>query len=252
MASTAKKLVPLACLASNQQLHGLQTGLVILNLPLCGMVETFKTLWNSASVKLCADGGANRLFDLLTDDQDQYVPNIISGDLDSVRSEVLDWYRKKGVEIVHTPDQDKTDFTKAVEILCSRQEKYQLNQLVAFNAFGGRIDQTLGNINTLFNAREMTDRPLYLMSEDSLACLLEPGEHLIDVTTGMEGHWCGLLPVGGKCSCITTTGLKWNLTQSVLEFGSLVSTSNTYDGSGTVTVKTNSTVLWTMGIKQTS
>ena len=37
---------------------------------------------------------------------------------------------------------------------------------------------------------------------------------------------CGLLPVGGRCDAVWTSGLRWNLRGSALEFGGMVSSSN--------------------------
>lgn len=45
------------------------------------------------------------------------LPDLISGDFDSIHPELLKLYESLSVTIVPTPDQNETDFTKAVRVL---------------------------------------------------------------------------------------------------------------------------------------
>ncbi|CAI5969822.1 unnamed protein product [Closterium sp. NIES-65] len=98
------------------------TSLVILNFKLPAFTPI---LWQQAgSLRLCADGGVNRLYDELPgmfpgEDPDdvrrRFVPHIIKGDLDSARPQVLAFYKQLGAEIVDmSKDQDTTDLHKCI------------------------------------------------------------------------------------------------------------------------------------------
>lgn len=57
-------------------------------------VALAKRFWDRCEYRICADGGANRLFDgLSAEDRVRYVPDAVKGDLDSVRADVRAFYR---------------------------------------------------------------------------------------------------------------------------------------------------------------
>ncbi|XP_023771884.1 thiamine pyrophosphokinase 1 isoform X1 [Lactuca sativa] len=219
-------------------------------------------LWQHAKIRLCADGGANRLFDnmpeLCSDEhsvsviQERYKPDVIKGDMDSIRPDVLNFYKNLGTMIVdNSDDQDTTDLHKCIAYVLdfvSDDDKSNLCILVA-GALGGRFDHEMGNINSL--CRFSTTR-IVLLSDDCLIQLLPSNRHhQIHIHSSVEGPHCGLIPIGAPSGSSTTTGLQWNLDNTEMRFGGLVSTSNIVKGE-IVSVRSDSDLLWTITIKNQS
>ena len=106
---------------------------VILN----GQMPTDDTIINqitNSDYIIAVDGSANKLFDL------EIIPDVIIGDLDSLQN-----IKNKHIELVETPDQNKTDFRKTLEWCI---EKNILN-ISIFGISGESEDHFLGNYYTL-------------------------------------------------------------------------------------------------------
>ncbi|KAI6044710.1 thiamine pyrophosphokinase [Pisolithus marmoratus] len=194
-------------------------GLIILNQPFSR--NLLDMLWKASSWHCCADGGANRLFDLLPDDlRCSYVPDLIKGDLDSLRANVRDYYASKD------HDQNSTDLMKCIQ---SIQEKEKLEnreyEIIILGGLGGRLDHTVHTLSYVHKLRR-TRKKVFVITDDNISWVLDEGQHRIPIDHEILGPTCGLLPMGVDSTILTTTGLRWNLTEAESSFDGLVSTSN--------------------------
>jgi len=210
-------------------------------------------LWNAARLKVTVDGGTTVWQNLLNkygSKVSKQVPDLITGDFDSAEMSHVEHFRGLGATVANTPDQDHTDFTKALIELHERRVD-KLEAVVAFIEAGGRVDHLMGNFQTLALASDLAPSlpPVFLCSSNSISWLLKPGKHAIVVPSPVPEH-CGLIPMDGK-ALVSTSGLKWNLTNQHLRFGELVSTSNSFSlESKEVFVETDSLLLWTMDMPE--
>ena len=236
-------------------------------------------LWHRCERRYCADGGANRLFDdmprLFPDHHPDavraaFVPDVIVGDLDSVRPEVLAYYRDAGARCVDlSADQDSTDLHKAVTHMVDSAWRVSQgtgnglgrviagkgwlmeHRIFAVGALGGRFDQTMSSVSA---AHEFGDAHVVLIGAHSMAFVV-PARTRVTIVPDVahEGPTCGLIPVCGAAKNVRTSGLRWNLTGGGLEMGRLISTSNALDVDGTdgeVRIETDAPLLWTTDVSR--
>ncbi|KAG6329796.1 hypothetical protein ID866_9295 [Astraeus odoratus] len=262
-----------------------QRALVILNQPFSQ--DLLHTLWATCSWRCCADGGANRLFDLLGEvDPDEkhdirslYIPDLIKGDLDSLRADVRDHYVSKGVTVIQDHDQDSTDLMKCIQFIQEKEAKEEQEASVQFlvrargvhmfslaqyeiiilGGLTGRLDQTVHTLSYLHKLRKAR-RKVFVATDDNIAWVLDEvftidktritaeeiqGKHRILIDHDRMGPTCGLLPVGVESTTLTTSGLRWNLDNAESSFNGLMSTSNhLVPEEQFVTIKTSKPIWW--------
>ena len=129
-----------------------RVSLIILNTPPSEeKLNVFNKLWSISNIKVCADGGANRLYYQLSNGY-KLIPDYITGDLDSIDEEVRDFYASKRVNIIKVECQDSTDLEKALNRVKKIEEEsnFPFDTVYIYGAFGGRFDHEMGNINCLY------------------------------------------------------------------------------------------------------
>ncbi|KAH9928620.1 thiamine pyrophosphokinase, vitamin B1-binding domain-containing protein [Fomitopsis serialis] len=180
----------------------------------------------------------NRLYDVLT----EVDAGGSRGDLDSLRDD--------GVPVVYDPDLYATDLMKCIRALEERDAAEGIqSDLIILGGLSGRLDQTVHTLSLLHKRRSGRMR-IFAATDDNLAWVLDSGTHHIPVNHDVFGPTCGLLPVGIDSTVLTTTGLRWNLTDAESSFGGLVSTSNhLVPEEKVVTITTSKPIWWTMELR---
>lgn len=234
--------------------------LIILNTPMEKL--PIHQLWSCTGVRICADGGANRLYYRFSNDQerDRYIPDFIVGDFDSLREEVRQYYLQKGTVVLPQYSQYSTDFMKAIKIALlahssgkealykSMNEEDGLEQLLEkyeqaepFTAYvaggvSGRFDQTFHSINQLYYClAKHPDIRIFFVSDSDLIFLVPAGTTYVKFASKKLFNQhdpvpkMGILPYG-KRVVLSTYGLKYDVENWVSEVGANVSTSNGVSG----------------------
>jgi thiamine pyrophosphokinase len=195
------------------------------NPPTIGMLK--EELMES-SVLICADSGANCLF------QYDIIPDYLIGDFDSIKPEALKhFYRSKSSVEKYPVEKDDTDtqlaLLKAVEL--------NATTIVFLGCTGSRFDHTFGNLGLLLqcitlgiNAYIKDDKNTIWLANKSLC---------------IKGKACecfSLLAYGSDVDNLTIQGAKYNLNNYSLRLGSSLTISNEF-AENEVNISFNSGIL---------
>lgn len=135
------------------------------------------------------------------------MPDLIVGDLDSAKSEALDYFRQfEQIDMcVLNPQKDETDTEFAVRESIRRGA----DDITIVGGTGTRIDHVLGNVALLGIGLEENIRIRMLDEYNRVRMIDSP---LVIKRQEQYGKYISLVPYSDKVTGVTLTGLKYPLT----------------------------------------
>lgn len=174
---------------------------------------------------IAADGAGNNLI------ANNIVPNFIIGDLDSIEKKYLNC----GADILHISNQDTTDFEKCLFAMQARN----LFPSLILGITGGEIDHSIYNLNCFMQYAK--NHSMYFLDVDEnnkYKLGLPVFQH--QTIYQQNGSMLSLMPFPE--ALISTTGLKWDLSNALLSVTGKASVRNLIIDN-TVTISVNSGAL---------
>jgi thiamine pyrophosphokinase len=165
---------------------------------------------------IAADGGA------LKAEAIGMHPDVVVGDGDSLTPAAIGRLRREGVTVkLHPADKDESDTELAVREALDRGA----DGFVVIGAFGGlRIEHTVANL-LLLCLPELAGRAVLADGASTVRLMGVAGEDQTEVR-GAPGDFVSLLPLSEQVSGVTTSGLRYELTDESLIQGPARGLSN--------------------------
>lgn len=209
-----------------------EPALIIANGEACSM-DLLNQLLEWSPYVMVLDGAYQRVVDL------GIKIDLLFGDFDGIKTPI-DIIRENQfpIEIVHAPDQEKTDFEKAIEYLI--EKGFPAVNIVW--ATGRRADHTFANISNLFKYAESIK--LKMVDDHSMIYPILPLPHKFSKWFKAETS-LSLMPIY-VANGISTSNLKYPLKCEVLKLGERLGNSNEVLSDGIVDISYTSGALLIM------
>ena len=177
--------------------------------------ETYLVELEQSDITIAADGGTQHCRSLGLE------PSVVIGDLDSITLEEQQAIKdnEKIQLIVYPRDKDQTD----LELALQYAKKVGITDIFLIGLLGGRLDQTIANI-LLLTREEWCDINMIILNGHETAHLMRENRSLTII--GKHGDIISLIPLSPNVSVIKTYGLRWQLTDAEMFFGTTLGISN--------------------------
>lgn len=235
-----------------------KSSLIILNQKFDGI--KFIDLWHNTNIHICADGGANQLYNHWSTENQRrkFIPHFIVGDLDSLSPMVRDYYESQGTRVIPQYTQYSSDFMKSMTLalLCFSDVSLDnvndhdgLEELVGqithtedvINTYvlcglGGRFDQSMHAINqTIILRSKHPNLKVIFVNQVDIAFFLNKGRNLVQYDSIGSFYKGGHFPALGMLPFTTNTinsyGLRWDVRDWKSSMSGHVSSNNGVMGS---------------------
>ncbi|WP_416198086.1 MAG: thiamine diphosphokinase [Sporanaerobacter sp.] len=187
------------------------TGLIVSNGEISNL-NLLKSIAESVDMIVCADGGANHIAQI------GLIPDLVVGDLDSIKDETLNIINIKNVPILkYSTHKDYTDTELAIEYLIDKG----IDEIIFMGVTGSRIDHTLANVYLLNK-----------LLKKHIKGIIVDDKNTIYITNSVlelnreEGTFVSVIPINSNGARVTLKGFLYETNEVLFEFSSTLGVSN--------------------------